>query len=96
LQKFLAEGKTNKEASDAVDRLVEGKRFRTTMKQAFFESMTDQNRKDHAIWKKIMHVRTKRKEVVHPHVKRAEQAEAYEVLAKIIDIRKWILNLSRQ
>jgi hypothetical protein len=96
LQKFLAEGKTNEEASDAVDQFVEGKKFLTTMKQAFFESMKDQERKDHPMWIKIMHVRTKRKEVVHPHVKRAEQAEAYEVIAEIIDIRKWIMNLSRQ
>ena len=95
MQKFLAGGKTNEEASQAVDKLVEGKRFRTTMKQAFFESMKDQDRKEHPIWKKIMHVRTKRKEVVHPHVRHAEQEEAYKVLAEIIGIRNWILNLSK-
>jgi hypothetical protein len=56
--------------------------------------MTDDERKEHSIWIKFENVRTKRKQVIHPHTKILSHSETYQVFLDVISIRDWLLSLS--
>ena len=91
--RYIAEGNDEKIANKLVDKLFDGK-FHGTMRKAFFNHMTDDERKKHDMWVRFENIRATRKHVTHPHTKIPSYRETYQLFHDVISIRKWILSLS--
>lgn len=64
------------------------------MRKAFFNDMTESERIRHEIWIKFENLRSKRREVMHPHTKKLLPEESNQALLDFIAIRDWIMSLS--
>jgi len=93
IDRYTAEGNDEKTANERVDKMFDGK-FHTTMRKAFFDNMTDDERNKHDMWIKFDNIRKKRKNVIHPHTKIPSHAETYQLFLDVISIRDWVLSLS--
>ena len=95
MEKYLAEGNSYETALALVDKFFKGK-FHQTMKKAFFNTMTDEERLNHKMWKKLESIRNIRRSVIHSYPKKADRNDAYNLLIDLIDLRIWIINPMRK
>jgi hypothetical protein len=93
VNKFKSEGKTDEQATKIVGDLLDGS-LHKVMKKTYFAHMDNMTRESHPIWLKFDEVRTKRKNVVHPYIKRFTADETKQILMDVLDIVKWITNHS--
>lgn len=92
-EKYISEGNDNKLVEKKVDDLFDGK-FHKTMRKAFFSNITDKERAEHEIWIKFENVRTKRRQVIHPHTKMLSNEETYQAIIDVLYITQWIMKTS--
>lgn len=91
-EKYLSEGNNKDKANELVNKLFHGN-FHATFRKAFFNQLNENKRKRHLIWIKFENIRAKRKQVMHPHTRKVDPPEAYEVFLDVVAIREWIIRL---
>jgi hypothetical protein len=65
------------------------------MTNAFFRNFTIDEKRIHPMWNKFDEIRIKRKQVIHPNIKKINYSDAHKVVSNAIKLHSWILDLAR-
>src|SRR5215218_5110851 len=69
LEKYRYEGKSEDESAKIIGNLFDDG-LQKAIKKRYFNNFDDKSRDEHPIWKKLVNVRNRRKNVIHPHIKK--------------------------
>jgi hypothetical protein len=89
VEKYGSEGKSEDEAKKIVGNLFDDG-LQKAIRKRYFHNFDKKSRDDHPIWKKLVNVRNRRKNVIHPQIKKPSLEETRQVLLDIPDIINWI------
>jgi hypothetical protein len=78
-------------ANTEIERIKKAKKFEKKM-SVHFKSVDGRSRQDNdELWQKLLYVRARRKEAIHPRIKDIKREEAYNTLEYTISIFLWVL-----
>jgi hypothetical protein len=78
-------------ANPEIDRIKKAKKFEKKM-SVHFKSVGGRSLQDNdELWQKLLYVRARRKEAIHPRIKDIKREEAYNTLEYTISIFLWVL-----